>query len=324
MSSDETKDLISLFDKELLVSLEAVQHALLQCSNALAEENIEPLLRDLVSSSLSDSRPLLELILSGKFLRSTLIPQLLPHPFYWLGGSCSETLSTWIVNHFPSTRDGYASSVAFAIITRLSVFVLFAYPFDRDISELLSVYRHRVELAPKALGALAAATFSVELEKTEGDEDDWGFIKPQKTSQRQRKRAKRIAAEATILLDPKLFESLELFVPACPEEVEMVFKLLVNEHKAILKVHCLMLDQSFTYLTFLQFYLDKLQDSDVAATIQRGFIRQNVILEPQATVVERQSTPLDIAVNGTEDVPSAYPTVQPMKAWVYSTLRLIE
>jgi hypothetical protein len=132
--------------------------------------------------------------------------------------------------------------MAFAIITRLSVFVLFAYPFDRKISELLSLYRHRVELAPKALAALAAATFSVELEKkTEDDEDDWGFIKPQKTSQRQRKGAKRIAAKATILFDPKLFESLGLFVPTSPKEVEMVSKLLVDEHKVILKVHRLML-----------------------------------------------------------------------------------
>jgi hypothetical protein len=143
------------------------------------------------------------------------------------------------VDHFPAARNEYASSIAFAIITRLSIFVLFAYPFDREISELLKSYRHRVELAPKALGALAAATFSAELEKTEDrdDEDDWGFIKPQKTSQQHRKRMKRIAARATILFDPKLFESLGLFTPRSPEEVETVYKLLVDEHKAILKVH---------------------------------------------------------------------------------------
>jgi hypothetical protein len=156
--------------------------------------------------------------------------------------------------------------MAFAIITRLSIFVLFAYPFDREISELLSLYRHRVELAPKALGALAAATFSVELEKTDDDEDDWGFIKPQKTSQRQRKRAKRIA-EATILFDPKLFESLGLFVPKSPKEVEMVSKLLVDDHKAILKVHHLMLDQSFTYLTL---YSSTLTDCETQ-TLQLRF-----------------------------------------------------
>ena len=221
------------------------------------------------------------------------------------------------MNHFPATTDGYASSMAFAIIARLSVFVLFAYPFDREISELLSFYRHRVELAPKALAALAAATFSVELEKTEGDEDDWGFMKPQKTSQQQRKRAKRIAAKAAILFDPKLFESLGLFVPGTPKEVEMVLKLLVDEHKDILKVHRLMLDQSFAYLTLLQFYLARLRDSDVAATIQRGFIQQDVILELQVKPgVGGQSAPLDIAVDGTEDTPSAYPMVQPMKSWV--------
>jgi hypothetical protein len=70
MSSGQTKGLISLFDKEL-VSLDAVQHALLQCADALTEENIEPFLRNLV---LSDSRPLLELILSGTFLGSTSFP----------------------------------------------------------------------------------------------------------------------------------------------------------------------------------------------------------------------------------------------------------
>ena len=184
------------------------------------------------------------------------------------------------MNRFPETRDEYASSLTFAIITRLSVFLLFACPFDREISELLSLYRHRVELAPKALGALAAATFSVEpaLEKMGNDEDDWGFIKPQKSSQRQRKRAKRVDAKASILFDPKLFESLGLFVPKSPKEVEVVSKILLHEHKTILKVHHFILDLSLWYLTFLQFYLDRLRDSDVAATIQQGFIRQDVTL----------------------------------------------
>ena len=74
MSSGETKGLISFFDKELLVSLDDVQHALLQCGNGLTEKNIEPLLRDLVSYSMSDSQPLLELILSGTLLGSSSIP----------------------------------------------------------------------------------------------------------------------------------------------------------------------------------------------------------------------------------------------------------
>lgn len=90
-----------------------------------------------------------------------------------------------------------------------------------------------MELAPKALGALAAATFPVELERTEDDQDDWGF----KASQRQRKRAKRVAAKAATLFDPKLFKSLGLLVPKSPEEVDMVSKLLIDDHKAILKVH---------------------------------------------------------------------------------------
>jgi hypothetical protein len=257
----------------------------------------------------------LELILSGTFLRSTSIPRLFPHThtLCWTGGSCSETLSTWIMNHFP-TRDGYSSSLAFAIIQRLSVFVLFAYPFDRETSKLLSLYRHRVELAPKAIGALAAATFSVEPEKRDDDEDDWGFIKPPKSSQRWRKRAKRV--NSNILFDPKSFESLGLIVPKSLKEVETVSKLLIDEHKTILKVHHLLLDQSFAYLTLLQFYLDRLRDADVAATIQRDFIRQDVILESQAaSAVEEQSTPLNLAVDGIGNTPSAYPMVQPMKAW---------
>jgi uncharacterized RDD family membrane protein YckC len=316
MSSGETQGLISFFDKELLVSLDAVQYALLRCGNALTENNVEPLLRDLISQSLSDSGPLLELILSGTFLRSTSIPRLFPHThtLCWTGGSCSETLSTWIMNHFPVTRDGYSSSLDFAIIQRLSVFVLFAYPFDRETSQLLSLYRHRVELAPKAIGALAAATFSVELERPDDDEDDWGFIKPKKSSQRWRKRAKRV--DSNILFDPKLFESLGLIVPKSLKEVETVSKLLMDEHKTILKVHHLLLDQAFAYLTLLQFYLDRLRDADVAATIQRGFIRQDVTLESQAApAVEEQSTPLNIAVDGAGNAPSAYPMVQPMKAW---------
>lgn len=278
MSSDRlTKNLFSFFHKEL-VSLDAVQYALLQCGNALTEDNIQSFLRHLVSQSLSDSsQSLLELVLSG--------------------GSCSETLSTWILNHFPTAKDEYTSSIAFAIITRLSVFLLFASPFDRKASELLNLYRHRVELAPKALGALAAATFPVELERTEDDQDDWGF----KASQRQRKRAKRVAAKAATLFDPKLFKSLGLLVPKSPEEVDMVSKLLIDDHKAILK-----------------FYLDRLREPDIAATIQQGFIVQDVMLEPQATTrVESQSAPSDTAADDTEDIPSAYPMVQPMKAALY-------
>ena len=143
------------------------------------------------------------------------------------------------MNHFPRTRDGYSPSLAFAIIQRLSVIMLFAYPFDRETSQLLSSYRHRVRFAPKALSALAAATFPVELEKPDDDEDDWGFIKPQKSSQRWRKRAKRV--DPNNLFDPKLFESLGLIVPKSLEEVETVSKLLIDEHKTILKVHHLLI-----------------------------------------------------------------------------------
>lgn len=235
MSSGKTQGLISFFDKELLVSLAAVQDALLRCGDALTEKNVEPLLRHLMSQSLSDSRPLLELILSGTFVRSTLIPRLFPHTLCWTGGSCSETLSTWIMNHFPETRNGYLSSLAFAIIQRLSVFVLFAYPSGNETSELLTLYRHRVELAPKAIDALAAATFSVELEKPDDDEGDSGFIKPQKSSQRWRKRAKRV--DSNIVFDPKLFQSLGLTVPKSLNEVETFSKILIDEHKTILKVH---------------------------------------------------------------------------------------
>jgi hypothetical protein len=306
-----SRDLISFFDKELLVSLDAVQYALLRCGNALTENNVEPLLRE----SLADSGPLLELILSGTFLKSTSIPRLFPHTFCSTGSSCSETLSMWIMNHFPATRDEYSSSLAFAIMKRLSVFLLFAYPFDRENSKLLSLYRHRVELAPKAIGALAAATFPVELEKPDDNEDNRGFIKPPKSSQRWRKRAKRVDSTSNILSDGKLFECLGLSVPKSLKEVETVSKLLIDDHKDILKVHHLLFDQLFAYLTLLQFYLDRLRDADVAATIQRDFIRQDVILESQAApAVEKQSTPLSIAVHSTENTPSAYPMVQPMKA----------
>ena len=81
--------------------------------------------------------------------------------------------------------------------------MLFAYPFDREISQKLSTYCLQVELAPDAI---ASMIFSSEPEKLDVNDDDGGFIKPKRTSQRQRKGAKQMVTKAAIPFDPKSFK----------------------------------------------------------------------------------------------------------------------
>ena len=254
-SNDTTKNLLRLLDEERLVSFERVQVALREFSEELSEEHIEPLLGDLVSSAFPGTRPILALLLSGEFFFSDLGEMssiLLSHAFHSPAGSCSDTLSTWIVDHFPtSSADGFASSVSFSILTKLSLFMLFAHPFERETAQKLSAYRIQVELAPKALDALASAVFSPESETLDVDNDEWGFIKPKRTSQRQRKGAKQKAARAAVSFDSKSFKALGLSVPQCPEESEILSLRIMGDQKAILKVDGFALHPLYMDLTDL-------------------------------------------------------------------------
>jgi hypothetical protein len=129
--------------------------------------------------------------------------------------------------------------------------MLFAHPFEREIAQKLTTYRLQVELAPKALDALASTIFSAEPETPDADDDEWGFIKPKRTSQRQRKGAKRTAARAAIPFDQKLFKALGLAVPECPKESEFLSLHIMSDQKAILKVSGFALHPLYVYLTDL-------------------------------------------------------------------------
>ena len=142
--------------------------------------------------------------------------------------------------------------------------MLFAHPFEGEIAQKLSTYRLQVEMAPKALDALASANFSSPepAETLDVDDDEWaGFIKPKKISQRQRKGAKRTATRAAVAavpFDPMMFKTLGLYVPLCPEDSEILSLEIMSDQKAILKVgrrflyffHCTynLTDYSFTLL----------------------------------------------------------------------------
>ena len=73
-----------------------------------------------------------------------------------------------------------------------------------------------------------------------------------------------------------------------------------------------------------QFYLATLQDSEVAATIQRGFIPVEATGDtpPTDTNEERQQPFLHADGEVGIDTPAAFPMVQPMKAWVHTLTTL--
>lgn len=66
-SGEWSKDFLAFFDESRLVSTDAVRSALRDsCDEWTTEDNVKPLLGSLVSQALSDTRPVLELLLSGE------------------------------------------------------------------------------------------------------------------------------------------------------------------------------------------------------------------------------------------------------------------
>lgn len=270
---------------EHLVSIDAIQQALQELPVGLFDERqSEGFLRELLSANLG-TRPILELVLSA--------------------GNWSKCLATSILDTFPQSAKTFPQSSCHLVLDRLSLFLLFLpHTFDREASELLSSNRVSVEMAPQVLMALASMSFSSDDQDGSDMEidDDMSFFKPKRETQRQRKRAKRMTTKRTITPNPKPFEAMGLSIPSTAQDANEQIVSILDEQKEILK-----------------FYLATLQDSEVAATIQRGFIPVEATGDtpPADTIKERRQPILHADGEVGIDTPAAFPMVQPMKAALY-------
>lgn len=153
-----------------------------------------------------------------------------------------EIISQQISNQFPTTAVGFLSSIACALLDRLSLSLLFAsFSSSADEPADLRDHRHYVELAQPVLSALAAFSLTSEgLANAEEDslevEPDMFAIKSSKLTQRSKKKAKLSKRNQRQTLDVKIFNGLDVPVPRNQEDADNLATEILTRHKSILEV----------------------------------------------------------------------------------------
>ncbi|KAI9510704.1 hypothetical protein F5148DRAFT_976352 [Russula earlei] len=198
----------------------------------------------------------------------------------------------WIDEAFPRNLDSYYSTCLCArLISTISVSLLFFhYPNEDDRPQELDSSHQYVVLSNTVLHALPsiAQTFFSDVEEV-----------PSNASQKARKYAKR-TRKAPKAIDVTPFRALHLELPASRHEAnEMALEILMKQKE------------------ILTSYLNIFRLESLADALKRNYIPTTAV---EATVKDRD-TPLANSVEQvaetSEEVPAAYPHVQPMKAALY-------
>lgn len=133
-----------------------------------------------------------------------------------------------IMSRFPSSAEGFGGSLAYKILSHLSLFFLLA----QSVPSLHQNHHGLVKEAPELLTALASRVLV-------GPEPDPGTLSVKKgkaTSQKKLKIARRVAAQNKNAPDPTPFQHLNISIPETPEEVEKSIEIVLVTQRSILEV----------------------------------------------------------------------------------------
>jgi len=160
----------------------------------------------------------------------------------------------------------------------------------------LDQHHRAVQLAQQALQSLASQTFASTA--VVNDDDELGFP-VRKQSQKERKKAKRGHTRSSTLIDARPFDNLHVSVPESEKEALLLAGTLLREQKSILE----------DYLTFLRkpaLYND----------IKKNYI-PDITVAAEQVMTNGAEDEGDSSIGHTQELPAAYPLVQPMKAALY-------
>ncbi|KAF8974058.1 hypothetical protein BDZ97DRAFT_421872 [Flammula alnicola] len=272
---------VQLFEDDRLNSQEKITEALLELATSLPESHYDLFFRRILSPSSGDIEPTLALILSST--------------------ECADVIGKWLCNHFSSSPEDFSGSLAASVLTNLSHFLPFAYPFERETLLELGSYRARVEYAPRVIQALiesrqrAAAPEPISPITTDAE-----LGMKIKQSQRQRKSAKVYTKSVFDAALMKAFSAFRIDIPNGDDDgYEHVFTILEEQ------------------LDILKFYLDTLRDEAVEASIRRRYMPQESSVEEPTTASALNEKHLPEESSSITSTPAAFPMVQPMKAALY-------
>jgi hypothetical protein len=148
-----------------------------------------------------------------------------------------------VMSCFPTTPEGFGASVAFKILSQLSVFFLM---LGHGVPSLHEQHRALVNEAPGILAALSAKLFA---DGAEPDPAAPGAKKGKATSQKKAKNARRVALTKNTL-DSAPFEHLSVAVPETPDEVQKCVEIVLATQRSILEVSTLPSPRCFSVRCF--------------------------------------------------------------------------
>ncbi|KAL4254519.1 hypothetical protein ABKN59_003247 [Abortiporus biennis] len=224
--------------------------------------------------------------------------------FEFLFSSFSPVSATlvfeYVVQSVSWSAEGFLSSFAARLLQQLSQYFWFLSYLE---SSNLRECHQSVDLSFAALKAITNLSFNPTLDVAlldEFEEVDIGLgIAVKRTGQRQKKKARKNKNKPQVT-DTRAFDNIGVDLPLSKDEAESLTAELVQEQLGILK-----------------HYFDVLRREQHAETIKRTFIPE--VSEVVEDVDDNDTGDVSVTLHteGGENIPAAYPFVQPMKAALY-------
>lgn len=217
------------------------------------------------------------------------------------------------------------------VVEKLSLFLTFLpYSFTREEAHLLRQHRASVEKAPQVISGLMTSSFEepsisptlpVELEESELG----GFAIGKKMKQSERKQARKAKRQAGPFKRQGL-HSLGIEEPRSSLEAHTAAQLLLDGMRKAFQVSlpfwALFTSAVFCFLQPVKEYLSLLRCPDITSITHMLFVVEAPSADMSHTGGDRTENPNDATTHqGDQPVPSAYPYVQPMKAYVGDAIR---
>jgi hypothetical protein len=191
-------------------------------------------------------------------------------------------------------------------------------PNEDELPRDLDASHHYVVLSNCVLQALVTIIQSSpsEVDVGSSDEEEFPIMKRKKSSQKARKYARR-SRQMTKPVDPTPFQALQLEVPTSHSEAKLIALVILSKQKRMLMVIVFYSPFLTSRLTlFFQSHLCLFRLESLSGILKRNYIPPAIVdvpVEDDGALANRPDQDIDIL----EEVPAAFPQVQPMKAALY-------
>lgn len=271
-----------------------------------------------VVSDLSSTQRLLEFVLSGKSIvrdRRVQFPHLLT-PFVAVNDTAAQKITDWLLVQMPDRAPTYLSSPFPRILEQFSLSLLFlSYPSPEYEPRNLGECHKHIQRVTAVLQSLAVHDFntaSVTEDAVELDEGSDIFVRIATSKQKKKRKAKQ--PQLKVVTDTRPFVEAHVSVPTSTEEAEAVAASLIDELKPTLKVGGVLDSSAFHQPHEPQSFITVFRHPSLRELFKRAYIPAEVTQLAEPELSRPEVVPEE---TNSEEVPVAYPMVQPMKAALY-------